>query len=403
MIAPFLRLSKTIRGLRSLAAAGVLCVLLGAGAPASGATLVVFTIDVESNQRFHLPDQIDAVCADGSSCGLMEIVRVLGERRLSGTFFLDVYEQRQWGEAAMRALAVRLQAAGQDVALHTHPQWAYDSSRWAMHQYSLDEQTAIIRDGAGLLQAWTGRPVVAHRAGAYTADENTLIALERQGVLLDSSLFWKDPNSRLDNLGLARNLPSWHGRVAEIPVTAYQRDDRPAILGAALSPTSTIRKIDPNWFVDSAEARTAIDAEVAANVPVLVVFLHSFSFMGAPTAGGPPVADRQALDLFRVIVDEISDRKLGVVTMRDLAGRVAALSLPASDAIPRVSVRVDLLRYVWRRAKAVDALLFGLGAVLAVLCACVVVAVAIRRLPWRAGDKRRLADASASAGGGRVQ
>lgn len=63
---------------------------------------VFFTIDVESNEMFTLPEQVDAVCKDGSACGLMEIVRMLQERGWAGTFFLNVYEYRRWEEAAMR-------------------------------------------------------------------------------------------------------------------------------------------------------------------------------------------------------------------------------------------------------------------------------------------------------------
>ena len=191
-----------------LVVAGAVCALLAVTSSAAAGTRVVFTVDVESNERFGLPDQINAVCEDGSACGLMAIVRMLEARRWPGTFFLDVYEHRQWGEAAMRNIAVGLQYAGQDVALHTHPQWAYDPSRWAMHQYSVDEQTTIVRDGMRLLERWTGLPVVAHRAGAYAADERTLIALQRNGVLIDSSSLLAAPHQPVsDALGLPRNWP----------------------------------------------------------------------------------------------------------------------------------------------------------------------------------------------------
>jgi len=148
---------------RRLVAAAAVCVLLSWARPAAAASRVIFTVDVESNEQFPLPAQIDAVCADGSACGLAEIVRMLKVRGWPGTFFLDVYEQRQWGEDAMQKIAAGLQNAGQDVALHTHPQWAYDPARWAMHEYSLDEQIAIVRDGKRLLEKWTGLPVVVGR------------------------------------------------------------------------------------------------------------------------------------------------------------------------------------------------------------------------------------------------
>ena len=75
---------------------------------AAPATRVVFTIDVESLDSFRLPDQIDTVCQDGTPCGVSEIARLLAARGWAGTFFLNVNEHRQWGETAMRDIAVKL-------------------------------------------------------------------------------------------------------------------------------------------------------------------------------------------------------------------------------------------------------------------------------------------------------
>jgi peptidoglycan/xylan/chitin deacetylase (PgdA/CDA1 family) len=391
-----------MKGAWRFIAVGAVCALLAVPASAaSGRTLVVFTVDVESNETLRLPDQVDAVCKDGSACGFMEIARLLRERRWSGTFFLNVFEHQQWGETTMRNIAVRLQSAGQDVALHTHPQWGYDPARLGMNQYSLDEQTTIVRDGVRLLQAWTGRPVVAHRTGAYAADEHTLIALERNGLLVDSSVFWKDPNSRLDGLGLPRNLPAPHGRLTEIPVTVYERVDRPRILGAALSPLTVVRKIDPNWFVNADEVKAAIDAAVGSDLPVLVVFLHSFSFLAGPTAGGPPLADRHAMDMFRVILDNVARKDLPVVTMRELAHRgLPPLLSPDRDVVPQVTVPVDLHRYAWHRVRASVGLSLTIGVGVTLLSAGAVLVLARRRkATWRMVPKPGAGGASPAPSG----
>src|SRR5882762_4752869 len=112
--------------------------VLSSPAGVQAAPRVVVTVDVESNDSFPLPRQAEAVCKDGSACGLMEVARLLRTRGLAGTFFLNVYEYPRWGESAIRDIAVKLQAAGQDVALHTHPETMYDASRPWMYQYSLD-------------------------------------------------------------------------------------------------------------------------------------------------------------------------------------------------------------------------------------------------------------------------
>ena len=59
---------------------------LATAAPAAGATRprVIVTIDVESNEQYTLPEQVDAVC-EGAPCGLMEIARQLQARGWSGT------------------------------------------------------------------------------------------------------------------------------------------------------------------------------------------------------------------------------------------------------------------------------------------------------------------------------
>jgi len=209
----------------------------------------------------------------------MEIVRMLKKGGLAGTFFLNVYEHPRWGETVMRDIAVKLQAAGEDVALHTHPETAYDPLRAEMYQYSLDEQTSIIRDGMQLLTVWTGRRVVAHRAGDYSADEHTLEALKRNGMRVDSSLFWGYPSSRLNGLGLTRNLPSFLGRLTEIPVTVYQREERSRFLSDMLGPLTSVRKIGADWFIDEQEARSAVDAIIQAGPQFIVVFLHCCTFL----------------------------------------------------------------------------------------------------------------------------
>ena len=324
-------------------------------AAASRRPVVVFTVDVESEGSLGLPAQVDAVCSDGGTCGLTEIVRLLAERDWPATFFLNVYEQARWGEPAMRGIAVRLQSSGHDVALHTHPHWAYDAARPGMREYTLEDQTSIIRDGVRSLEAWTKLPVVAHRAGAYAADERTLVALERNGVLVDSSVFWKHPSSRLDGLGLPRNFPGRYGRVLQIPVSAYERQDRPPVLGNLLAPVRSIRKIDPDWFVNAAEARAALDALVELDVPVIVVFLHSFSLMTHTGDGTAPTRDSHAVEMFRTILDYVAARQFPVTTMRQVAAQPIEVRTAAGEPeVPGVMVAVDLPHYGWRRAKSAN-------------------------------------------------
>lgn len=377
---------------RILATIIALTISVGVGAEALCRTRVIFSVDVETNENFTLPTQMNTVCRDGSPCGLMEIARLLKERQWAGTFFLSVFEQRKWGEAAMKDLALTLQSAGQDVALHTHPQWAFVSSQPFMHQYSLEEQTAIIGEGVRLLSSWTGRPVVAHRAGAYAADERTLEALERNGLKVDSSLFLANPRCRLGGLSLPNNLPSHPGALVEVPVTVYQREEKPRFFGDMLAPVTSVRKIDPDWFIDENETRAAIDAVLEADIPFLVVFLHSFSLLSAPDITGQPEADTQTRKNFQAILDKVSESGLAVVTMRDVAEENhTSAATHAQDILPRVSVIVSLPRFILHRLRVATRSELAVGAatflVFAVACALLIVHPLRRRIARARADE----------------
>ncbi len=326
---------------------------LGLGATtASAQSRIVFTIDVESQVR-PLTAQIDARCAGGRACGVMEMARIFDAHSIPATFFLSVFEYRTWGDAVMRDLAQRLVAAHQDVELHTHPQFAFDPRRNELHQYDAAAQANIIREGAARLAGWTGRPVMAHRAGDYSADANTLRALRQAGIGLDSSLLWGHPSCRLTGLGLPRNLPSrWDG-ILEVPVTVLRQLEYPDWFGDSLAPVSALRKIDVNWLTGPQEARAALDAAVQARVPIVVVFLHSFSLMLATPSSGEPVEDAVARANLEALLDHAKELGVPAVSMAQLASESTGEGhAAATDPLPVVRIDSSLPRYLWHRGKA---------------------------------------------------
>jgi hypothetical protein len=241
-----------------------------------------------------------------------------------------------------------------------------------------------VRDGVSLLRGWTGMPVVSHRAGDYGADERTLQALARSGILVDSSLFAGNPRSFLNGLGMPANLPSRRGGVVQVPVTVYRRDTYPLVGSTLASPVSSIRKIDPDWFLDANEATAAIDALVDSRIPYVVVFLHSFSLLSPSDAGEPPSANLRSLRTLHAILDHVRSRGLPVVTMSQVAQAGASGDAAIRDVIPAVPVRVGVHRYAWARARqAGRPLLVGAG-VFAASGAVALVWLALRHFRGRA-------------------
>jgi len=337
------------------------------------------TVDVESTESLPLPQQIDAVCAGGVRCGLLQIAHMLEQRSLAGTFFLNVYEYKAWGEPTLRNIARQLHNRGHDVALHTHPQWAYDPRRPYMYDYTVDEQITIVADGVRLLQEWTGLPVVAHRAGAYSANKDSIDALARNRVTLDASLFPGEPRSRLNGLGLPVNFPGRIAGVTEIPVTVYERRERPAGLGHLLPPHVVLGKIDVNAMDDEYQAVAALRAVSAANLPFVVIFLHSFSFETAPDRlDGAPRANQRAMRIFQALIEEISATQAPVVTARQVAHQynIIAADGPSEEPqdqmpLPRAEIVVPTLKYVVRvlRSSSTGTRIAGVCAALLSTCA----------------------------------
>jgi peptidoglycan/xylan/chitin deacetylase (PgdA/CDA1 family) len=316
------------------------CLLTGL---VQAAPRLLVTIDVESVEGAPLPDQIDAHCRDGSACGLMEIARLLEAHSLRGSFFLNVYESHKWGEPTLRRIAEQLTQRGHEVALHTHPHWYYDPKRPYMYQYSAEEQVRIVREGAALLQAWTGAPVIAHRAGAYSADPRTLDALRANGIALDSSWFRDDPHSKLGSLGLPENAAGTARGVLEIPVTVYERVETPHGL-SFLPGVNTTRKLDANWFRDTDEAARTVDATIAADPPYMLFFLHSFSLL-IPDGTATPAADANARANFRVMLERAAAHGLVGETFREIHDGGGAPIATAAIRVPMVELGVPLPNY----------------------------------------------------------
>jgi hypothetical protein len=314
---------------------------------------VIITVDVETTKydsdspSLPLPEQVHAICEEDVPCGMQEMVRLLREHGYPATFFFNVYEYKKYGEQPVMKIVKWLDESGQDVQLHTHPQWAYDRNRSSMYQYSLKEQIKIIKDGKGLLQAWTGKPVIAHRAGAYGADRNTLEALIANDILYDSSLFYGWPNSRINDLELKKNVLSMYGPLYEFAVTVYKKKQYPSVLKNSAQPVEKIRKYDVNWFGDQAEAGKALQEALDMKLDFIMLFLHSFSFIKTYEETGEMQANAKALDMFEYVLDFISKRKLDIITFRDIRKNKIKLEqyLNKPDIIPEVPLQISIILY----------------------------------------------------------
>jgi len=236
---------------------------------------IIITIDTEVGEKAkHVKDGFEKFILGkiGSYYyGVPKIVEILDRFGFKAEFFVDVYEYKFFGEEKYKNLCSFLHEKGHGVQLHTHPSYAYDPNRINMYEYSLEEQSKIISKGKKLIEKWIGKSPIAHRAGNYGADNNTLIALKENDIKIDSSFFYKHKNCKIQ-LSTINDSVFYNG-ILEVPVTVIKK--YPKVLGIPISLMANWVKLDINWlsYQELKEGLQKIKSEC------IVFFLHSSSFI----------------------------------------------------------------------------------------------------------------------------
>lgn len=250
-------------------------------------TRVFLTIDTELMWRHHAAGlDIDAIAErslEPAGVGIGYQLRMLAEHGLKATFFVDPMPAVAHGIEPIRRVVSAIRAAGQDVQLHLHPNWAgaSDADR-AVHasfeliDFNFAEQRDLIRAAADLLVAAGADRPVAFRSGSYSASDDTLLALAELGIRYDSSHNGSEhPWPSAISLPPRQIAPIEHRGVIEVPVTLIE--DRAGHLRhfqiCALS---------------TAEMRDALDHAVRASHAAVTIVSHGFEL--ANRAGTRPNA-----------------------------------------------------------------------------------------------------------------
>lgn len=203
--------------------------------------------------------------------GVPEITRVLNFYNFKAEFFVDVYESKYYGDDKYLNLCKYLDEKGHGVELHTHPSYAYDIARVNMHQYSLEEQIQIVSDGKNMIKKWIGKYPVAHRAGGYGANNDTLTALRVNDIEIDSSFLYNHVNCKIKLKTI--NNPILSNNVLEIPVTVIKK---------SFSMHPFIPPFQSRWLKLDVNGLTLKDLKKAINKlesEFVIIFLHSSSFI----------------------------------------------------------------------------------------------------------------------------
>jgi len=242
-------------------------------------TSVLFTVDTEVavyNDGFdpvldhpgtHIEGRIDQ-----GEFGIETMMDAFRSRSLQATFFLDPFGHPLWGEEVVRGIANRITERGFDIQLHTHVEhadWLTGEKKKLLTDYDRDEQVKILAQGRSLIETWTGLPVHWHRSGHLAVNQDTLDALHRCGFTGDASFCYDWASGRsLKIPALKRNHLQRIEGIWEVPVTTYR----------TLPFIKNYRHLDVNVCLFS-EIRKVLGQAAQTGVPLVVLTLHSYSFV----------------------------------------------------------------------------------------------------------------------------
>jgi hypothetical protein len=167
-------------------------------------TKVLITVDTELSALFHqrglalednFASSILGKCADGTF-GIEWQMTEMEARGLKGVFFIDPLPSLVYGEAWLTDVVGPVVARGHEAQLHIHTEWlawAKDSPVGGrqgqnLADFSSDDQHLLLGLAIDLLiRAGAPRPT-AFRAGNYGANDDSLRALSKLGLIWDSSV-----------------------------------------------------------------------------------------------------------------------------------------------------------------------------------------------------------------------
>lgn len=251
---------------------------------------------------------------------------------LKASFFVEALFASRVGTASLADISRTVQTGGHDVQLHLHTEWLGDLSdpslprdhRQYLSEFSLAQQIILIRKGMHNLAAAGVARIHAFRAGSYGANLDTLRALARNGIPIDSS------HNRAylhGEWGRQRGLiqPAMLEGVWEFPVTGF-RDYPGHHRHAQLCACSF------------AEMRNALLDAWQADWYAFVIVLHSFELVKHRQSAAHVAPDRLSIRRFEQLCAFLAMHKDKFRTMR--FSEVDLQSIPVSRPLAPLRSRL---------------------------------------------------------------
>lgn len=310
----------------------------------------VITVDTEALPKRAMGDHVTRLMwgrHERGSAGIAEMCAIGDEFGAKHVFFVDQCGAYSYLDET-REVVRWLDAAGQDVQLHTHPEYL-PASFWEAHgmpaspqymnQYQDDGRAEfVIRHFAGLISDVTGKPIQAHRAGSFRWNASTIRALQAAGIPLSFNNSMCALHAGQCVFSEPTNNPyRWSNGVIEVPMTEKRilpkvgKDEWWARL---TYPESSYFRFRPWW------GKLLLDT-ISGSPGFSVFLLHSWSLLHWDENGHAAYRDDQRLEGYRKLLARLT-KDYEVITTREFLELYQSGEIGAADDVSLA--RAELLQ-----------------------------------------------------------
>lgn len=249
---------------------------------------LMLTVDTEALPRRASQDHVKRLMwgeHENGTAGIREMAAIGDEFGAKHIYFVDLCGAYSYLDETLEVVHW-LDAMGQDVQLHTHPEYlpksfwdehGYDSKPQYMNQYRDDGRAEfVIRHFGGLVSGITGKPVLAHRAGSFRWNAHAIRALHSAGIPLSFNNSMCAVRAGQCVYSVPTNQPfAWSNGVLEIPMTEkaiFPKVGKDQWWARLTYPESSYFHFSPWW------GRLLLNT-LSDNPNFAVLLLHSWSLL----------------------------------------------------------------------------------------------------------------------------
>lgn len=229
--------------------------------------------------------------------GLPYQMKVMNDYGIKGVFFVEPLFASVYGIDPLANITGLVEEYGHETQLHIHAEWvkrnldllAYTPENIGrqVFNYSLKNQESLISKGIEYMNKVGAGKMNAFRAGNFGANNDTLVALEKNHISIDSSVNPARSSSKID-LGRTIYQREKIGGVVEYPMTVFE--DYPGHLRhAQICACST------------QEMKNILYKAVEAGWDSFVILSHSFELIDRTKGRVNKVVDKRFKELCRFL------------------------------------------------------------------------------------------------------